>query len=148
MGLIDMKFTVAFGSMTGHCKKIANAVATALDVTPVNVKNESSDLIFADVLVVVSGLYGGKILNETKDFLNSLEASQAPKVLLIMSGAGDNFSDGGIKDILTAKGIEIVGETFIAGSFLFMKFRRPNKSDIEKAVDFVLESKKQLEIQG
>lgn len=143
-----MKFSVVFGSMTGHCKKIARAVAEELEVIPVNVKTESADLIFADVLVVVSGIYGGKILKETEEFLKSLESSQVSKALLVMTGAADTFSDGGIKEILSEKGIDVIGETCVTGSFIFKNFRRPNKTDVEKAVEFVLESKKQLEAQG
>ena len=57
-----MKISLCYSSLTGHSKKIATALGKELDIVPINVKNESPDLLYADILIAVCGIYGGHAL--------------------------------------------------------------------------------------
>ena len=58
-----MNTAVLFRSMTGHSKKIANAVAAELGVEALNIKNKPV-LQNIDLLFIAGGIYSGKSLPE------------------------------------------------------------------------------------
>ncbi len=140
-----MKISICYSTMTGHSKKIAKALGAEFEVTPVNVKNESPDLLYADVLVVVCGIYGGKLSDEMASYLKGIEKTGVSRAILVMSSTSGNYSKTGIEKIFEDKGIEIFDRTSVPASFLFMNFKRPNENDIKEAVGFVKDAVGRLE---
>lgn len=139
-----MNYSVVYGSMTKHCQKLASAIANETNSNIFNVKSNTSDLLYCDVAVFVTGVYGGEILREMDQFIKSVNNGQLSKAIIVYSTASGDYSKVKIKDVLESKGIEVVGELSTVGSFIFKNFLRPNKDDIKLAVDFVKEKLAQI----
>ncbi len=131
-----MNYSVVYATMSGHSKKLANAVADALCVSAENVKNKP-EIINADVLFIVSGIYSGVVLPELLNFVEKLSSEQVKKACLIFSSCGGDYSKVNLKGILQSKGIEVLDEEYkCLGGFLVMKIGHPNKKEIEGAAEF------------
>lgn len=125
---------VVYATMTGHSKKIARAVASAVKVEPQNIidiKNE----IECDILYIVSGIYSGEAKPELLSFVENLN-DKVKQVVLITSSMKLVRQDK-IRSILESKGIVILEEYCCKGGFLFFSFTHPNKKDIDDVVKFV-----------
>lgn len=130
--------------MSGHSKKIANAIAERIEAVTYNLKNESCEVMNENLLVIVSGIYSGLIDPAMEKWLNKLDGEQVNNALIIMSSVTQNYDKVKIKDILNEKGINIIGEHSCYGSFLVMKMRHPNKDEIKEAADYAEEIYKSL----
>ncbi|NLZ45254.1 MAG: hypothetical protein GX896_01020 [Clostridiales bacterium] len=132
-----MNCVVIYGTMTKHCKKLATAIAGEINANIVNVKTDTPDLLYCDVAIIVTGIYGGEVLSEMKKYINSLNNTQLSKAIIIYSSVKHDYSKIDIKEVLKNKGIEVVSENSSTGSFIFKNFGRPNRYDVDLAVDFV-----------
>lgn len=134
-----MNCKVVYATMTGHSRKIAENVAERIEAVAYNVKNQDCEVMNEDLLIICAGIYSGKIRPELEAWLENLDGGQVRNALVIMSSVTHNYEQVRIKDILSEKGVTIVGEKDVQGSFLFMKFGRPNKNDINEAADYAEE---------
>lgn len=131
-----MKHIVIYATMTGHSKKIANAIASDLGCKAVNIK-ENPVLEPVDVLYVVGGVYGGQSLPDLIKYLENMDGSIAKKAVIITSSASVVAKQEQARSILEQKGIEVLEEEYTCkGAFLIMGLGHPNKEEIKKAVEF------------
>lgn len=131
-----MKTALIYSTMTGHSKKIANAIANQLQIQAENIKT-NPQLQGVDLLFIVGGIYGGKSQPKLLDYVNKLDSSQVKKVALITSCASNETRQEKVRECLIGKNIEVVGEEYICkGSFLFFGLGHPNKTEIENSVEF------------
>lgn len=131
-----MKKAVVYASMTGHSKKIANAISKELGVEPQNVKSNPT-LGKVDVLFIVGGIYGNESMPEMINFVNQLEKEQVKKVVLITSRTSKSGTQASLRKVLEEKGLCVEPEEYLCrGSFLFIGLGHPNKKEIEEAVQF------------
>ena len=77
-----MKAAVVYASMTGKTKKVAKAMAAALGVKAVPVK-EAAQCKEADLLFLGSGIYGGKLSPELLEFAKTLQPDRVKKVAAV-----------------------------------------------------------------
>lgn len=126
---------VVYATKTKHSQKLAEAIGKALQVKAENVKTSPSPSA-AELLFIVGGIYAGKSMPELISYVESLNAGQVKKAVLVTSSASDsNRNQPEIRKILTEKGIEVLEEISCPGSFLFMRFGHPNAADMEKMAE-------------
>lgn len=130
-----MKIKLVYASKTGHSTKISKEIANEFNIDAENIKNNPS-IKEVDLLIIVGGIYGGKSLPEMIEFAKKLDKENVKKVILITSCVSKKQAQSEIREILSEKGIEVVDEFICQGSFLFVGFRHPNKSDLQNAVNF------------
>jgi|AGTN01.1.fsa_nt_gi Flavodoxins len=130
-----MKTAIIFATRTGHSKKLAEAVGERLGIIPRDIRKDPS-LVSADLLFVVSGIYGGMATPELLGYLTRLDYSRVRRAAFITSAAGGKDLKKESQRILREKGVVILGEFVCKGSFLFVSLGHPNKKDIFAAADF------------
>ena len=131
-----MNIAVLYSSMTGHSKKIAKAVAAELGVTAQDIKSKPQ-VNGVDLAFIVGGIYGGKSLRKTTEYLKTLSPDNIKKAVLITSSTSDKRGQDEIRQILTSENIEVAAEEYrCRGNFLFIKMGHPNKKEIAGAAAF------------
>lgn len=130
------KMVILYATLTGHSKKIAEAIGKALKV---KVTKVSARPVFTDVdlLFIVGGIYGGKSLPGLLAFVRTLDAAGVKRAVLVTSSAREQNQDS-VRKILKEKGIEVLDEFNCPGSFLFLRFGHPDEADLQQAVDFAV----------
>jgi flavodoxin len=133
---ISMKTALVYFSRTGHSKRIAKAIAEALQITPLDVKSKPV-LDEVDLLFIVGGIYGGASSPELKAYAEGLSKSSVKKAALITSCLNRIHRQSMIREILTRKGIDVAPDEFVCrGSFLFFGLGHPSKEEIGAAISF------------
>lgn len=131
-----MTITVAYRTMTGHSRKIAVAVAKALNVEAVDIKKQP-EIGDSDMLFIVGGIYGGASNPDLVKFAESLDSSRIKRAALITSCASRKFFQKEVRAALVARGIDVVTEEVVCwGNFLFYGLGHPNKTDFDAAINF------------
>lgn len=131
-----MNIEVIYRSFTGHSKKIAGVIAKELEITAKNIKTKPV-LSDVDLLFIVGGIYSGKSLPDTAEYIKTLTPAAVKKAVLITSSASDKKGQDEIREILVSGGIEVAAEEYRChGNFLFIKMCHPNKKEIAGAVEF------------
>lgn len=131
-----MKCAVAYATMTGHTKKLANAIANEIGVLAQNVK-ENPVIENVDILFIGGGIYGGLISPNLVNFINTLDYSKVKNVAIFMSSASQDYSKINIRSSLEEKGINVFNEEFSClGGFLIARLGHPNKTEIASAGEF------------
>ena len=131
-----MKTALVYFSRTGHSKRIAKAIAEALQIAALDVKSEPV-LNEVDLLFIVGGIYGGASSPELKAYAEGLSKSSVKKAALITSCLNRIHRQSMIREILTRKGIDVAPDEFVCrGSFLFFGLGHPSKEEIDAAVSF------------
>jgi len=131
-----MKTAVVYFSRTNHSKKIAEAIATSLQLKAIDVKTKPT-LEAVDLLIVVGGIYAGASSPELKEYAESISKQQVRKVLLITSCLSNRQKQDMIREILGKNGIEVAADEFVCrGNFLFFGLGHPNSEEIKAAVSF------------
>ena len=131
-----MKTALVYFSRTGHSKRIAKAIAEALQITALDAKSEPL-LDEVDLLFIVGGIYGGASSPELKAYAEGLSKSYVKKAALITSCMNRIHRQSMIREILTRKGIDVAPDEFVCrGSFLFFGLGHPSKEEIDAAISF------------
>ena len=128
-----MKAVVYYATISGHSKKIAQAIAKALSITAFNIKDTPPTHGY-DLAFIVSGIYSGQCKPELMAFVNRLDSTQVNTAALITSSM-KKVPQTSIRNALIANGIAVFDEEYLCqGGFLFMKLSHPNKAEINDAV--------------
>lgn len=121
---------------TGHSRKIAQAIADALELEVFDAKSHP-DLRKTDLLVVVGGIYAGRSNPELVDHMKNIDSTQIKHAVLITSCASKKFFQKEVRAVLSENGIEVFPKEFVCrGNFLFLGLGHPNKQDFAEAIDF------------
>ena len=126
---------VVYATKTRHSKNIAEAIGSALQVPVSNVTDRPA-VQEVELLFIVGGIYGGVSLPELLDFVQNLDGDQVQRAALITSCASKKHRQVQVRRLLEDKGIHVVDELLCQGSFLLYKWGRPNRSDVQSAVNF------------
>lgn len=136
-----MKKEIIYCTMTGHSKKIANAIGKELNITPKNVL-DSPTLQDVDILFIVGGIYDKKSSPKLIEYLNGVSKENIKKVFLITSSCYGKTGASEVRELLSKKGIKVSDKEFTCrGGFLFFYMFRPNKNDLNSAIDFAKRAK-------
>jgi flavodoxin len=135
-----MKIAIVYFSRGGNTRKIAEAMAEELGVTPIDVKLEQPDVSEIDMLIVGSGTYGSKPGKEMVAYLESLTSSDGKKAACFSSCASGNASKTleTMKEILGRKGYSTVDCFSCLGKWLAGLSRRghPSVDELNQAKEF------------
>ncbi len=130
-----MKAQVLYATMSGHSKKIAEAIAKNTGITAYNLKN-NPQLPPCDLLFIVSGIYGGEVKPELLNFAKGLSATQVRKVALVTSSMRMT-AQGSLRKTLIEAGVEVIEEEYLCkGSFIVVGLGHPNRLEIDGAAAF------------
>ena len=133
-------FEVIYYSLTGNSKKVAEAIATELDVIAENVKTKAK-LAEESFVFLGKGLYGGPLRSRRlKKFIDGNNFDGRKVALFGTSGNGKGKEVEALEETLTAKGAKISGRFYCKGEFLFIINRKhPTSEDLENARKFARE---------
>jgi flavodoxin len=133
-----MKTILVYFSRGGNTRKIGEAIAEELEITPIDVKKQSPNVSSADLLIVGSGTYGNKPGKEMVTFLENLESLKDKRAACFSSCAGDASKTlAAMKDIVTKKGYIIVDCFSCFGKFAGLSKRgHPTDEELKQAKDF------------
>lgn len=105
-----MKTAVVYATLSGHSKKLANAISEALGVHAYNIKKEQPKITDEECVIVVCGIYSGLIMPDLESFLKDFDFGNVKKAAIVMSSCSGDFSKVTVKSILSDRGIEIIDE--------------------------------------
>lgn len=132
-----MKISIIYYSKTGHSAKLAEAIAKELGSSALNVM-DTPKVDGTDLLIVVSGIYGGKSAPELINYLNGLNPATIKQAVMVTSSLGASETQGQVRETLEKKGIRLSPESYhCKGNFLFFGLGHPNRAEIAGAGDFV-----------
>ena len=136
-----MKAAVRYQSRSGNTKKVAEAIAEAVNTAAETAETALTEK--ADILFLGGALYAGKPDKALVQFIQSLTADQAAAVAVFSTSASGRSIYQSVKDMLKDKDIIVFEENFVCpGKFLFKGRSRPDSSDLMQAGAF---AKKLLE---
>jgi len=133
-----MNVKLIYFSRGGNTRKIALAIAEELKINPIDVKNETSEVSSADLLIVGSGTYGSQPGKEMVNYLENLKPVNGKRAACFSSCAGDASKTlEAMKDILTKKGYTIVDCFSCFGKFAGLSKRgHPSDEELRHAKEF------------
>jgi len=132
-------FEVIYYSMTGKTKKVAEAIATELDVTAENVKTKAK-LAEESFVFLGAGKYGPLRSWGLQEFIDGNNFDGRKVALFGTSGDGKGKEVEALEETVTAKGAKISGRFYCKGEFLFIINRKhPTSEDLENARKFARE---------
>ncbi|MDR2044774.1 MAG: hypothetical protein LBQ15_10535 [Clostridium sp.] len=129
------KTQVIYATMTGHSRKYAQAIAKARNVVPEDVKTDPR-AVNVDTLFVVGGIYGGAESKKLVSYLQGDHVKNVKKAVLVTSSTRGAARQAKAREVLEAKGVSVVDEKLLPGSFLFLNRGRPNEADLKAAADY------------
>jgi flavodoxin len=133
-----MNICVIYASLTGHSRKIAEAVAESLNVSAKNIR-QKPEIKDVDLLFIAGGIYADKCNKKLLDFVKTLNNGNVRNAALITSCASGNARQNAVREILRANGVNVLEDEYICkGSFLFMVKGHPSDEEIKGAADFAV----------
>ena len=132
-------FEVIYYSLTGNTKKVAEAIATELDVVAENTKTNVT-LAEESFVFLGAGLYGPLRGWGLRRFIARNNFDGRRVALFGTSGEGKGREVGALEEAVTAKGAEIAGRFYCRGRFLLLINRKhPTSEDLGNARRFARE---------
>lgn len=132
-----MNIKVMYYSRSGNTKKVADAIAKALDTqveqVPPAFMPDNMKLVFLG-----GGVYMGKTDKQIDKFIQMLDSKKVHNVALFGTMASETKAIDQMRKQLQAKGINVLEETFVCKGkcMVFFNRKHPDKADLEKAVEF------------
>ena len=142
-----MNIKVVYHSSTGNTEKLAQAIASMLNINAEHIGKD--DILFTepvDLLFIGDGIYWNNIHKKTKKFISKLDPNII-KNAAVFGTYGNQIKVGDIlKESLSSKGINVVGTPFTCqGASVGTKNQgHPDESDLKKACEFAREIQKRL----
>jgi len=129
-----MDFQVIYFTKTGHTKKVAEAIASELNVKAEDVKD--AKLNDEGLVFLGSGKYGPQPGKTIMEFIENNNFKSRNVALFGTSGGGKGLEVQEMEKALNAKGACIKGKFFCRGKFMFFNRGRPNDEDLNEAKKF------------
>jgi flavodoxin len=135
-----MNTRVAYYSVTGNTRKIADAIARSTDCSTVTIgqdqlDGEQIDLLFLGAAVYATHDHG--VHAAVRKFIGGLEPATIKKVALFSTGFIQSEAIPMMRRLLVARGIKVAEESyFCLGRFALFNMGHPNAKEIEAAAAF------------
>ena len=130
-----MKYAVRYYTKTGNTKKLADAIASELDVEALPITTPVDEKM--DILFLGNSYYAFSIDPEVKKFVASLDKNKVGKIANFGSAAMLNSTYKKVKSEADKVGIPMLEKEFhCKGEFKGMRKGRPNEEDIKAAAEF------------
>lgn len=131
---MNMNIAVRYFTRSGNTKKLADAIAKAVDVTAqdVSVPLEGQ----TDILFLGSSVYAGGVDDAVKHFIAN-NAKHIGCIFNFSTAALLRSTYNQVKKLAVEYGVPIAAKEFYCrGSFTVMHRNRPNAEDLQKAAAF------------
>ena len=136
-----MRIEVRYYSMKGATKKLAEAVARAVDAEARSVDQKLEK--YADVVFLGASVYGGRPAPEVEAFIRE-NARNIGKIVVFGSACTRKSAYPAIKSIAAREAVKTAEMFFqCRGQFWIFNKNRPNEQDCADAADF---ARKQVKI--
>lgn len=132
---------VLYFSKGGNTKKVADSIAKAIDLSAETVP-VAYPISNVQLLFLGAGLYAGKLDEKMTNYIKILDAKSVRNVALFStSGNGEGSANKIMRDLLVAKGINVLDKSFSCKgqSFIFLSRKHPDEQDLKNAQDFAKE---------
>lgn len=130
-----MKFAVRYYTKSGNTKRLAQAVAQALDVEALPITEPVTEAV--DYLFLGNSYYAFNIDPEVRNFIASLDKTLVGKIVNFGSAAMLNSTYKKVKDEADKIGIPMAEKEFhCRGEFKAFHKGRPNEEDLKAAAAF------------
>ena len=129
-----MKFQVIYFSRKGSTKKVADAIASELNVKSEDVKD--AKLTNDSFVFLGSGCYGSKPGKIMIKFIEDNNFKSNNVALFGTSGGGEVAEVNEMENLLKTKQTKINGKFFCKGKFFIMNRGKPSNKDLEEAKKF------------
>ena len=137
-----MQIAVRYISRSGNIKKLADAMAQALQVKAQELDVPLSEK--ADVLFLGSAVYAGKYDPAVETFIRK-NAKNIGLLVVFSSSASGKSTYAKIKALADGLGVPVSDQQFVCpGHFLFLHKDRPNAQDLENAASFACKAVEKL----
>ena len=134
-----MIIRVMYHSSTGNTKKIAVAIANALNIKAEPIDGDQISISEPiDLLFIGDGIYFGKMNKQTLSFINQLNPAIIKNVAVFATYGGQSSIGSEIQQSLKNKGLKVIGEPFTCKgqAWLFLNRKHPIESDFKNAGEF------------
>ena len=129
-----MSVEVRYFSKGGNTKKLAEAIAEALNVTAKSVAEPMDER--ADTVFMCASVYGGLPDKSVTTFIKK-NAKQIGKLVVVSTSATGRSTHGRISAAAEDMGVTVADAFFhCPGAFMFLHRGRPNADDCRKAAAF------------
>lgn len=129
-----MKIEVRYFSRGGNTKRLAEAVAEALDVKAQAVDQPMSGR--ADVVFMCASVYAGSPDKAVSDFVKQ-NARDIGKLVVLSTSASGKSTHAKLKAAAEDMGVQVSENHFhCPGAFMMLHRNRPNAEDCRRAADF------------
>lgn len=134
-----METALRYASRGGNTKKLADAIAKAVNTTAVPVGQPLAEPV--DLLFLGGSVYGGGIDASLRGFIETLTPQQVGRVAVFSTAAIKTSAYPEIKRLVEARGIPVSEKEFhCRGQFTLLHRGRPNAQDLADAARFAQEA--------
>lgn len=134
-----MKIRVMYFSLTGNTKKLAKAIAAALNVEAEPITKKQAPLSEpVDLLFIGGAINCGRPNKRVADFIARLNPDMVKNTAVFATFGGMSKIGADLQKLLQDRGLKTAGEPFITKgqSWLVFNRHRPNETDLSKAAKF------------
>ena len=133
-----MKIKIMYHSSTGNTKKIAEAIASAANVSAETITENYKLSEPIDLLFIGDGVYAAKMSKKTSLFIDTLNSSLVKNAAVFGTYGGQDKAIVAMTALLKNKDIHVCTESFACkGQSWFLANRNhPNKADLDNAIKF------------
>jgi len=129
-----MKIAIRYYTKTGNTKKLAEAIASAIDVEAKTVDEPLSEDV--DILFLGSAVYAAGIDSKVKEFIKNINVNVG-EVVNFSSAALIESTYKQVKSEVEAKCLKMSEDEFhCRGAFKFVHRGRPNDEDLKDVQEF------------
>ncbi len=129
-----MKIAIRYYTKTGNTKKLAEAIASVVNVEAKTVDEPLTEDV--DILFLGSAVYAAGIDQKIKDFIKSINVNVG-EVVNFSSAALIESTYKQVKNEVEAKGLKMSENEFhCRGAFKFVHRGKPDKNDLKDVQEF------------
>lgn len=130
-----MKIRVVYYSLTGNTKKLAEAIAVALNVKAEAIGKTPIDLSApVDLLFIGGAINAGRPNGKVAAFIKQLHPDMVKNAAVFATYGGVSRIGNDLRKLVEDQGVKVIAEPFICKgqSWLFFNRHRPNAADLQR----------------
>lgn len=134
-----MNIVVAYHSSTGNTKKLAEAIASAMNVKAMPIGDKPISFSKpVDLLFVGDGIYFGKASKETRAFIDGLDPAKVKNSAVFATYGGQSKIVAQLSGQLRDKGMNVIEESFSCRgkSWAIINRKHPSEDELSQARDY------------
>ena len=123
------EITVIYATKTKHSKRLAEAIASELQVKAQNI-NENPVLSDTRLLFIVGGIYGGVSMPALLEYIKAMKEPAPRFAAIVTSCSSGKQKQADVRSLLEEKNVRVLDEFICKGGIFFVATRHPNPTDL------------------